>query len=188
MNKLRSLLGCALLLGSVAVAQAVTYTDTNWHGTFLTQGQSKDGTFDLKPAYDPASEQITSASVTFTFLDDVLSDTIVLGWKFIFPILGQEGEAGTISLNGEQIASESSSGLWIFAGLTYGVPGDILLSLSNTGVLDYTIKSTQGDFYFKTATLVAEASARAVPDGGTTVALLGASLLGLAALRRRFAK
>jgi len=181
-NVIRSLGVSALILATGAMAQAVTYTDSNFHGVFLSEGQSAGGQFNITPAYNPAVEQINSASVTFTFLDDVLGDLLFVNWK-----LSVDGEAGTVSLNGEQIASESSNSLWFFASLTYGVPANIVLSLSNTGLLDYTISATDGDFYFKTASLTADASARQVPDGGVTLMLLGGALVGLAAFRRRFA-
>lgn len=191
MQFLRILTVGALLASSVGISQAVTYTDTNWHGTFLSNGQEQAGTFDITSSYDKNTHQIDSATVLFTFVDDILSDTIVVGVKKFFglsiPILGQEDESGTITVNGQEIASESSNGLWIFAALSYGLPADIVLSLSENGVLDYTVKSTGGDFWFKTASLVAEGSPRAVPDSATTIALLGASLLGLAALRRKLA-
>jgi hypothetical protein len=54
-------------------------------------------------------------------------------------------------------------------------------SASST-LLDFALTGTFGDFVFDDISVNAVG---AVPDGGTTVSLLGCALLGLAALRRR---
>ena len=56
-----------------------------------------------------------------------------------------------------------------------------------TGTFSYTRGDTRGGG-FSNLKLYAAGTGSRVPDAGTTVALLGASLIGLGALRRRFSK
>lgn len=70
-------------------------------------------------------------------------------------------------------------------------PGDSTLTLKGTGMMNITgFTSTPGTWTFTAnqagSTFSFSSSNAAVPDGGTTVALLGLSLLGLHGVRRKF--
>lgn len=58
----------------------------------------------------------------------------------------------------------------------------VLASLNNNGKLDVTVTRTSGDFLVDKGRLKAK-----VPDTGATLSLLGLSLIGLVAVRKRFA-
>lgn len=112
------------------------------------------------------SEVITSASVIFTFFDDM--------WD---PRRERE-ESVTIDLGGD-----------IFGGVTpflfFGNLSGSLSLLSSSGALDYIVTVTTGDLRLTSATLTA--CSKPVPDSASTVALLGLGLLGLTVARRRLA-
>ena len=122
----------------------------------------------LNQGYNPDAEQVTWAGVAFVFVgSDRTEDTV------------------RISLNGEsQGVHHVSYGFSVFGGL---LSGEALCDLNDFGVLSYQIRWLSGDpFLLKTATLMAETSANAsVPDGGTTVGMLGLALLGLGLLARK---
>jgi hypothetical protein len=63
---------------------------------------------------------------------------------------------------------------------------NILATIDASGMLGYTITATKGDFFVNDASLTVDASAQSVPDGASTVALLGIALLGLSAAARKF--
>ncbi len=65
------------------------------------------------------------------------------------------------------------------------------------GVVEFKVKANQGDFYLKTAKITVNVDKKStpppppttrVPDAGSSIALLGLGLIGLAAIRRRFVK
>ena len=62
-------------------------------------------------------------------------------------------------------------------------------SISDDGMLNYRIERTAGTFTVQTAELTVVATnpdiALAVPDGGTTLTMLGLGMVGLGALRRK---
>jgi VPDSG-CTERM motif len=75
-----------------------------------------------------------------------------------------------------------------------GVTGNALFDLNADGVLAYNIVAVpnspwigKSDFTVYSALLTANPGPRAVPDGGTTVLLLGIGFLGIFVLQRKFA-
>ncbi|MCC6821338.1 MAG: VPDSG-CTERM sorting domain-containing protein [Verrucomicrobia subdivision 3 bacterium] len=177
MKKILALaVGAALLGGSSAMA--ITYQDNNpadvWLNAFNT---SYSGQFTLA-GYNPGIETITSAVATFK-LNDAFG--------------GREGYNITVEAN--PFLSGGSFATSLFGTITVGsgITGNILGILDATGVLDYTITRTSGEFWLTNARLVAQASTRtgtnptSVPDGGTTLAMLGMGLVGVFGLRRKIA-
>jgi hypothetical protein len=172
---------CSRLLSTVSVlavalaicvpqAQAALYLD---HDVILKtlsySNPTHGGTFNIAAqGYNPDAEQITWAGFAFTFMDsDLREDTV------------------RISLSGDaQGVHHVTYGFSIFGGL---LSGDALLDLSEDGIVSYQVKWLTGDpFLLKTASLLAETSANAsVPDGGTTVGMLGLALLGLGLMSRK---
>ncbi len=63
---------------------------------------------------------------------------------------------------------------------------NILADIGADGILKYTVKAVKGDTYLKETRLTVVAQTPpSVPDSGSTLALAGAALLGLVALRKR---
>jgi hypothetical protein len=165
------------LLSSLAVfavatisAHAITYTDTDVFAAFLTQGQSYSGTFNIaNKGFDPSTETVTSAEAWFLVSDDI--DPLRSEWvKFTIGALDSYGPFEVDFLS-------------VFGG---SISGTALFDLNTDGILSYKITSTSGDFWAFGADLHAHAEAKNVPDAGTTAALLGVSVIGVALLTRRF--
>ena len=167
-------------------AQAITYRDTDSFGLLGTKVDSRtplvgyfqinandaDGIPDLT-GYNPASQQIYSASVAFLLGDDFdffTSETVDI-------TLG-----ASLFLDGGSVPT-------IIGWRAGSVTGTALFDLQADGVLKYTIASDSGDFLAYKAVLQAEAGSRSVsvPDGGTMLALFGLALTGLGVIRRKFA-
>jgi hypothetical protein len=102
--------------------------------------------------------------------------------------------------------STMTNGLWSVGGFTFNLitssvdfRSTTFLSVSGTGIITGPgFDPTPGEWAFSsqaagghtgaTFSFSANTAAGAVPDGGMTLALLGAGLMGLAAFRARFAK
>jgi len=97
--------------------------------------------------------------------------------------------------------STPSPALWSVAGFTFDLTATTFLQQSSHGILiegsgiimGNNFDPTPGFWSFsqqsgKGTTLTFSATTSAVPDGGMTMALLGAGLMGLAAFRAKFAK
>lgn len=170
------LIAVVLVLGVVGTVNAsVIYTDTYDAGGVLMRGSlfgaddSVSWQFDiLGGGYNPASQEITSATVGLNLRDD-------RGWLeryFIF-------EFARLELGENRVSWEVDTGLRSFVL-------DSLVVLSTTGLLDVTLTARLGDFYFDSAILTAEAMDRAVAvSEPAPFVLMGLGLLGLAAVARR---
>jgi hypothetical protein len=166
--------GVALLCA--ANANATLYVDNNGADVWLNaNNQSYTGQFNLTDyGFNPATEQIVSANACFT----------------LFDLFGRESY--DILIDGTSLFSGGS-----FCGLINlrtGITGSLLASLNVDGILNYTIQRTSGEFWLTNARLTASTGSNGggcpnnrVPDGGTTMALLGLGILGLAAVRRKLA-
>lgn len=171
----QTLLLLALLLSGLN-ASANLYYDYDYINTVLSSStRDKWGTFNIAvQGYNPNAESIDWAGFAFTFIDsDNREDTV------------------RISLGHEAISYEHIEyGFNIFGGL---LEGDALIDLSTDGIISYHVRWISGDpFRLMSATLLAETTANSlpaspVPDGGSTLALLGFALLAIGVARTRLA-
>lgn len=181
MNLLKKPLALLLAaLGFASVSQAAVYVDVDLAGPLSYYHLSKNdiwshndsyqGTFNiLNKGYNPAVERVCDADFWFAFADDSRSDT---------------SEVVKIKVGGlTQYQGDVDGTIWNYDFVWGSVGGSLLATLSNTGILNYTVKILSGDTYLKEAGLIATTCS--VPDGGATIALLGMGILGLAAVRRR---
>ena len=97
--------------------------------------------------------------------------------------------------------STPTPALWSVAGFTFDLLSSVIIFQSSHGILlegegiitGNGFDPTSGHWSFSQqqgagTTLTFSATTEAVPDGGMTMALLGAGLMGLAAFRVKFAK
>ncbi len=117
--------------------------------------------------------------------------TSYVGYGFNYlSISGNEsGNAGRSSLgnlviNGDAQASMTPGGLFL-ENFYKDSSGNLLTTVTITGEMDFIVAGTSQErpswnFNFKNSELAS------VPDGGTTLVLLGGALTGLGALRRKF--
>ena len=171
-------------------AHAFTYLDFDDYGPssgYVASGGSLTGYFNIKNSdggvgditgYKTTPEHVVNATASFGIRDNSgLLDKIFF-FELASIYVGSDqfmGTTGSISLN---------------LDFSHGISANALVDLSADGILKYTIVSTIGDFYLDYAKLTANTvadSAPSVPDGGSTALLLGSSLLGLVALRQKFA-
>ena len=128
------------------------------------------GTFSDVSGFDPATMDAFSGRLSLYIRDD-----LDLASEAFIVDLG--------SLAGFITASN-------FATVRYdspGLPGEILVSINDTGHLSYTVTATGGDFILDYAMLTVEARS-SVPDGATTAWLFGFAFVSLAVCRQRFVK
>jgi hypothetical protein len=187
MKKLLNVLAFSLLvfLGS-APARAVLVTDTHSYGTangglMIGAGSSFTDAWSLNPyGYRPGLDFVMSAVATFTLFE------------------GETSNLYTISLDPASLLNGNNfKGIFTFGS---GAPGSVLGQLSSTGMLSFTISNGLGSspsleghqFRLQSATLSAELNSdgiaptvAAVPDTGSTAALLGISIAAVAFLRQR---
>ncbi len=164
------LFAVTFIFGAVGAANASvihtdTYTNANagtiMSGSLFGAKDSVSWQFNiLGDGYNPASEEVTAATVSLNLSDD----GGFFDW-FEFATL----DVGTNLFFWEVDTGTSSFSI------------DSLMVLSSTGILDVTLTAVSGDFYFNSATL--DATARSV-SGPASLALLGLGLLGLSAVRR----
>ncbi|RXK52875.1 hypothetical protein ESB00_14275 [Oleiharenicola lentus] len=185
--------GLALALTGVAQASDLTWT-SQFSGSplkFLNFNNVSAGshyysnTFDITPSgFNPLTMTIDSAVASFAFADD--GDSYE-EWVDITL-------AGNLFINEEvDGAHPSSSYAWYSDSL--GVT--LLADLQADGKLAFkvqlldTVRYNKEDTYLKVAKLVAkghENPPHKVPDESNTVILMGAAMLSLIALRKRFAR
>lgn len=166
-----SALGGLLGLGAVT-AQATPYWDRDVVGTTLNSGESFAGSFDIAAGdgdvwdysgYNSSIDYLISAFGTITLLD-----------------LGQNVGQARIS-----VVLSNSTQLIAFVTPEYHfteIGGQLLLDLSDTGVINYQVKNTGNSAF---TVVEASLNAMSVPDGASTVSLLGLGLVVVALAGRR---
>gem|GEM_PF-2020792 len=180
------MLGFACLFGALSSTHAISYWDVDTYGNVeLNQGDSKSGTFDITgvgagKGYDATLHTITSGSITVRINEDVDSF-----FDYFFEFFISETAQAYV---GGQIFTET---FWFPVNSQFGGSLELaaLIDLDADGLLSYTISAQQGDFRLVSARLDAEGITRQgppsnVPDGGTTVAMLGLGLLALVGGRK----
>ena len=130
--------------------------------------------------FNSATHTVTSASASFWFADDE-SDT---------------GEQVDIFVNGIKIAAnlevDGTHPQATFAKYSFAISDAATLTALQSGPVSFKVQllngANGGDTYLKIAGLVATGTTRNnnnVPDGGSTAAMLGLGLIGLAVAGRR---
>ena len=171
MKKLLSIVAIAI---GVAVFPSQGAQITQVPNAIINPGSSYSGAFDLTTqGFNPSLHEVTSANAFF-----VLSD-----------VSGFPGgpENVTISLDGNFFASAVNFIGTVVAG------GSILnLSLLNDGSVGYQVVAASGPGHVLTVLSLAQINfefgaktTQPVPDGGSMMALLGLSVLGLGWASRR---
>lgn len=187
MKSLKSLLALAtaLLIGATA-AKAASYTFVDWNlqglysYKYLNEGQSYTGLWDISdsPGFSTGLD-FTSATADFWFADDSKYDSgeyvsinigALTGWKT------NEEVDGSINYYINLVSYDLVSG---------SLNASLLLDIATDGKLSYKVKAVRGDTYLKESRLTVHASTRKVPEHGSTIALLGAALIGMVAFKRR---
>lgn len=161
------------------------YTDDTTHGgTQINETESLVGFFQLKQGeydgdggngtgYNPVSEEIISARAFFYLAN---GDTLLTSTVDIFL-----GEAQLQAHDGQEVLSVRL--------LVGGVTGTALFDLQEDGTLRYEITAESGVLALLEAQIIAEAGPRSigVPDGGSSMVLLGFVFIALGVLKRRLA-
>jgi len=177
------------LTASSASAITITLSDVNIHNFDMNNGTGNSvltGTWDLtadtdwttfvSPATNLTGWNIDSVQIAIVIANDAGSDAI----RILLDATQFFTATGTLDWN--PIPWTSDVGL---------VSGTLFGSISADGMLDYRIErtSTTGAFQVQTASLTVDATnpniSLAVPDGGTTLTMLGLGMVGLGALRRK---
>lgn len=173
------LLAATVLLGSLLPSTATLYYDLNTYGAFGRQVTT-------------SSPLVDSFSITF----DTAGEEAVWGEAiFLLADADKATEQFSIQLgNFTGFDSGKIDDVTVF-GITFELAGggvaSLLGDINDDGELNYTISATSGNFNVLLAKLAVSTvhstsgGSNSVPDGGLTLALLGSSLLGLYAFRRK---
>jgi hypothetical protein len=155
-------------------ASPIPYTDIydvdhyymDWYGS----NSSVSWTFDITDdGFDHATQDVTSAFVTLNLSDD--------SWDWF--------EIATLDVGTNKFLWEVDSG-----DISFTITS--LITLSEYGTVDATVRSKMGDFYFNTATLFAEGT-ELIPTAHAaepaTMFMFGTGLIGMAFIvRKKFGK
>lgn len=168
--------GVTLVLGFAGVALATTFTDIVFEPSYLDTGQSVDWRHDISDnGFDPSQHTLDSATLQLFLSDD---------W--------QGGDFNDTNDALVEIATIYTGDQFYDLGEIdfgfYTVSLTAWVSLQNTGLLDVTLTSTQGDFWFVASRLEVTNTNLSIPDATTLVLLGSACLIGFAGFRRKFKK
>ena len=190
-TKLGFVIALLVVAGSLRVG-AATYTDLDLYytddpthgGTQINETESLVGFFQIRQdqydgdggngtGYNPVSEEIISARAFFYLAN---GDTLLTSTVDIFL-----GEAELRAHDGEEVLT--------FRLLVGGVTGTALFDLQEDGTLRYEITAESGVLALLEAQVIADAGPRSigVPDGGSSMVLLGFGFIALGVLKRKLA-
>jgi len=180
-------LGGFVTLG-LSNAGAATYVDTQYPVPFLDQdpagnifGVYWDGLFDLRPyGFNPATEMVSMAYASFTFYNTSGASQTVSIQVDGDPVVDGSLLDGAItpvefSLFGDAVGYLNFGSLPFYEPGT--VPFSVELLLQGGDPLQVTLQSAE-------LTAVTGDGSPAVPDSGSTLALLSLGILGLGAAKR----
>lgn len=195
-STLRKIITAAVISGAALASSAfaISFTDTSGSATFLnttandSYSNSVSGLLDITTGnptnYNPATMVLTSATIKFAFADT--NDPTEVWWQ------SDGNEIVSVSLDSTFFQSAEVGGThasFDWTSIAGNLSGTIFSNLQTDGKLNYTVTITSGDVWFKGAQLDAVGNVRnntpGVPDSGSTVALLGLALVGLAVFKRR---
>jgi len=176
-----SLAGIAVALTlSVSSAHAIQISDDGSSVGLIDSTHTVSGVFDLTSQYNSSAFSMGGATASFVFSNNGNNTAVDVRLD------GLSTGTGIIPL----------TFLWFFnVPVQFTVSGAAKDDLVNTGILSYSISlnddSSGASIYLTGATLTATVTAKspaenAVPDGGTTLSLLGLALTGLGLARRKF--
>jgi hypothetical protein len=161
-------------------ASAIQYRDTDLILSSLSAGNPYDGNFNIAAGdgdagdlsgFNPLTQTIISATAGFTFLNSALTTSTV-----------------SIKLDSQALVSGGVIDQ-LLTSLNGSVVGTAYVSLNSSGSLNYTVELLSGDpVTLVMASLTAQVGDKVigVPDGGTTLGMLGFGLLAAAWVCRRF--
>lgn len=167
--------GVTLVLGFAGVALATTFTDTVYDPTYINVLGSHDWQHNITDdGFDPIENTLDSATLELFLSDDwdPLVDDIADATNTVF-------EIATVSAGGQ---------LYDLGEIDFGyytVSLTAWIQLQETGLLDVTLTSTQGDFWFIASELVATNPNASIPDASAVFLLGSACLIGFVTSRRK---
>lgn len=139
-------------------------------------------TFDLKEdGFDPATEDVISATVSLKFCDDYNLLTPADTFDWTIPGLGVNGAENAALTLGTPLAHH-----WEVDSADVRFAADTLISLNADGTLACSLTITQGDAYFRRAILTANTRPEVspVPEPGS-ILLLGLGIMGAGIFLRK---
>jgi hypothetical protein len=162
-------------LDGAAFANSFTVSDTS--SEHVTKGTPAFGVLNLATDGFVAPDLLGSFTVTFDFdrptgsgsSTDPIVDISLDGFGVLSG--GTIPTMGTMSYTFSQLTTDGSA---------------LLIALDLTGMMSYDVTTGSGNYYLVDATLTASDPVRKMPDAGSTMALLGFAILGIAAVARKF--
>ena len=199
--KKMGLAGLVAMVGISASAAPIVYRDVDTYSSTVNTATPLSGTFNLRPGDGSGTTSINIAN--YDGLGGEVSDvsglpahgTIYFAQYFIyirnspnftgdsFDFYVNDNLIRSVAFTGDGQSTGNNGNFWGFQGYVFQGLLDPFLqaALLSDGSLNYKVTSTSGSFTVDHVRL----DVAAVPDGASTVALLGLSALGLGAFRRK---
>ena len=175
-----------------------THLEGPYSYKYLNKGQSYQNTWNISDQAGFSSDlEFTGGEMEFWFSDDYDRDD---KWKLKWTSKGyqwywNDGEKEYVQISVGSISNwfygdvdgshDYPYSLDNFDLISGALTGSLLADVAADGMLSYKVKAKKGDTYLKETRLTVHARTANVPDSGSTLALLGLGLVGLAAIKRR---
>jgi hypothetical protein len=195
-------LAAILALGFTLPSFALSFSDSDGSPTWLSASDSSSSnnsvsgwlniTTGNSPNYNPLTMTLTSATIKFAFADTYEPGKNWNGYDESDSGPGNDSQyreyvsikLDTLNfLSGVEVDGTHAAYDWTSA--SGALSGSFFSALEVDGKINYKVTITSGDVWFKGAKITATGDYKSVPDAGSTVALMGMGLLGLAALKHR---